>query len=118
MLDQRLSDSLVSRLPDYVDKDVCATYYGNVLFLTHIFENGFLFGFWSHSPWGTTRDQEQGWAVLDREGNIIDGCETRTMGPSAGNDFNLWRKCMIEQYGKRTRLCDENGEMIWKITEV
>lgn len=113
----QLSDKVRKLLPEKLqDLDVVAD--GVHIFLTNVFKDGCVLGFWSHSPWGCVHDQEQGWAVLDKNLNIIAECETRTSGQSAGNDFRKWRTEQKEIHGSSFKLSREfENEAIWRITD-
>ena len=88
----------------------------NLYFLTLKFKDGCLLGFYSHSPWGSTRDQERGWVVIDpKKKEVIDECETYYCGPT-GNDFAKWRKKQTEIHGRGTLLLDDMDER-WKMNE-
>lgn len=88
----------------------------NLIFLQARFKNGFFLGFWSHSPWGTCHDQEQGWAVINPQTlEVVDHCETKHYGVSTG-EFREWRKEMTSQYGKSNLLRNFSGEVEWKIS--
>lgn len=88
----------------------------NLFFLTLKFKDGCLLGFYSHSPWGTTRDQERGWVVIDpKKKEVIDECETYSHG-QAGNDFWKWRKKQTKVHGKGTLLLNDMDEQ-WKMNE-
>lgn len=88
----------------------------SLIFLQARFDNGFFIGFWSHSPWGTTHDQEQGWAIINPETlGIIDYCETKYLGNSIVG-FREWRKKMTSKYGKSTFIRNCSGEVEWKIS--
>lgn len=91
-------------------KDLSASVDKELFFLTNIFTDGSFLGFWSHSPWGLCRDQEQGWVVLSPELEVLDTCETRTSGRSAGNNFAKWRKRQTMEHGKSHKLMEEFGE--------
>lgn len=113
-----LKESTKKMLPDSTPCDLVAQLDGNSLFLTHVFKGGFILGFWSHSPWGTCNDQEQGWALLDSSFKEVTSCETKTMGLSAGNDFLKWRRKIKDEYGKATKLSYHwDNCLIWKISE-
>lgn len=89
-----------------------------LFFLTNVFKDGSFLGFWSHSPWGTCHDKEQGWCILSPELEILDTCETLTDGQPAGNDFREWRKNLTEEHGKSFKLKAEwETEQFWKITD-
>lgn len=89
----------------------------HLYFLTLRFKDECLLGFYSHSPWGTTRDQERGWVVIDpKTKEVIDECETYYFG-SSGNDFAKWRKKQTEIHGKGTLLSDEFDSR-WKMNEM
>ena len=97
-------------------KDLTASVDGELFFLTNVFADSSLLGFWSHSPWGTTRDQEQGWVVLSKDLEVISSCETRTSGQNAGNDFRAWRRDQKLIHGRSFKLCpDWDNESFWKI---
>jgi len=88
----------------------------NLYFLTLKFKDRCLLGFYSHSPWGTTRDQERGWVVIDpKKKEVIDTCETCYFG-STGKNFAKWRKNQTEIHGKGTLLLDNMDER-WKMSE-
>jgi hypothetical protein len=88
----------------------------NLIFLQARFKNGFFLGFWSHSPWGTSHDQEQGWAVINPHTlEVVDYCETKCGGKSSG-EFREWRKKMTSQYGKSNLIRNFSGEVEWKIS--
>lgn len=110
------------RLPQSLqNSDLCLSVdnTSGMVFLTHIFKDGCLLGFWSHSPWGTCTNQETGWAVLDPNATrVLDKCEIKSFGMSAGNDFKEWRRRMKELHGSATKLADEHTmETFWKISE-
>jgi len=94
---------------------------GDLVFLTKVYKSGdtfFLLGFYSHSPCGNVRDQEQGWMLINYETmEIVDEINTRSMGRSTG-EFKEWYKNLGEQYGKAQYLLNELGEKEWKITDV
>ena len=105
-------------LPGWVKEDLTTDWGRHLLFLTHVFKDGEVMGFWSHSPWGRETDQEQGWVIIDKDGTLIDQCATRTNGEPAGEGFRDWLKFTIKHYGKRTKLCPEwENKLIWKISE-
>lgn len=91
---------------------------GVLIFLTARFnDSGFFYGFWTHSPCGLTRDQEQGYVVIDPVRlEIIETCESKTFGRHTG-EIKSWRKDITEMYGKQTKLTDLSGEMVWKISD-
>lgn len=94
-----------------VDGETC-------LFLKGKFADGFLLAFWSHSPCGCVRDQEQGYALIDCDTQeIINQCETVTIGMPAGEDFRSWLKEQKEEHGKLKYFTDGHGRHIWKITD-
>lgn len=65
---------------------------GSLIFLTGRFKTGHFLGFWSENPCSTTSDQDKGWAVINPETlEIVDECETRSMGFWSGN-FSEWKK--------------------------
>lgn len=86
-------------------------------FLTNVFKDGSFLGFWSHSPWGRSRNQEQGWVVLSPNLEILDSCETRTSGMPAGNDFRKWRKQQTQEHGKSSKIMYDFGEQMWKMSD-
>jgi len=91
---------------------------GDLVFLTKVYKGGFLLGFYSHSPCGNVRDQEQGWMLIDSNTmQIIDEVSTRCNGQSTG-EFKEWYKRIGETYGKAQYLVNELGDREWKITEV
>lgn len=99
-------------------EDLVASTQNGLYFLTGIFKNGYLLGFWSHSSWGNVHDQEQGWVILSPKLDVVSSCETRTMGGSAGNDFKKWRNNQKENYGKLTKFADEfSNESFWRIKD-
>lgn len=115
-----LSEKTRARLPEFVSSDLTHSEGkgGDIIFLTHVFKDGFLLGFWSHSPWGRVNNMEKGWAVINLDGKIEDMCATVTNGEPAQEDFREWRKDQKELHGAATKLCEEfTGEMIWKLTE-
>lgn len=88
----------------------------DLIFLQARFKNGFFLGFWSHSPWGTCHDKEQGWAVINPQTlEVVDYCETKCSGASGG-EFREWRKKMTLQYGKSNLLRNFSGDVEWKIS--
>lgn len=101
-----------------LDPDLCVETGNEIIYLTNVFKDGFLLGFWSHSPWGHLHDQETGWILFDQDLVAIEICETRTMGLPAGNDWRSWRKEITRIHGKSYRLAPEwGGEQFWKITD-
>lgn len=91
---------------------------GDLVFLTKVYKGGFLLGFYTHSPCGSVRDQEQGWMLIDSSTmQIIDEVSTRSNGQSTG-EFKKWQKRISATYGKAQYLVNELGEREWKITEV
>lgn len=89
-----------------------------LLFLTKVYSSRYLLGYWSHSPCGTTRDQEQGWMLIDYDKMVVvDDLETRTMGRQTG-EYRDWYKNIGTQYGKAKYLVDKYGDRPWKITEI
>ena len=112
-----LKEATANRLPKFVDDDLCADFGGDLLFITGVFNNGFVIGFWSHSPWGNTRNQDRGWAVLDADGAFVSSCATFYHGHTHDN-FREWRESVSRRFGKATKLCDEfSGETLWKMSE-
>lgn len=109
--------NLVLKTSPNIDKDLAVTTNeDSLLFLTNIFKDGCFLGFWSHSPRGNCYDQEQGWAVINSELQILDSCETKTMGQNAGNNFRKWRKEQSQIHGKSFKLKPEwENESFWKI---
>ncbi len=88
----------------------------DLIFLQARFKNGFFLGFWSHSPWGTCHDQEQGYAVVNPETlEVVEYCETKCYGVSSGK-FREWRREMTLKYGKSTLLRNFSGDLEWKIS--
>lgn len=90
---------------------------GDLIFLTHVFENGNVMGFWTHSPCGNTRDQEQGNMVLSPSGKTIDYVPTREYGqtPVGHEPFKEWRQRMKEDNGKAIKLSHgADGVLIWR----
>lgn len=91
---------------------------GETIFLTKVYKGGQLLGFYSHSPWGTTRDQEQGWQLIDSNTlEILEEIQTRSMGRHTGG-FIDWYVEIGKIYGKSQHLVNEAGDRVWKITEV
>lgn len=96
----------------------CSGVHG-LIFLTGRLATGHFIGFWSHSPWSTTENQEKGWAIIDPEKmEIIDTCETRSSGNWCG-DFRAWRKKIKGQFGKMTILHDgmDTNKPVWRMSE-
>lgn len=90
----------------------------SLIFLTNVFRNGFVLGFWSCSPWGNVRNQERGWALIDTEKmEVVDMCQTLADGQPAGDDFACWRHRVKLEHGRSQFLLDEFGDRIWKMTE-
>lgn len=101
-----------------ISEDLTASVDGRLIFLTNVFEDGCVLGFWSHSPWGNTHNQEEGWAVLSVKGEVLSSCETKTSGLPSGNDFKKWRSEQRWNHGKSFKLCPEwENENFWKITD-
>ena len=93
------------------------TDFHKTLFLTHVFKDGSLLAFWSHSPWGTCNDQEQGTILLSSDLEEIDSIATRMHGESQGG-FKQWRANVKEMKGGAKKIADEiTGELIWKKSE-
>lgn len=93
-------------------------YSGNLVFLTKVYKSGHLLGFYSHSPCGNVRDQEQGWMLINGHTlEVVDECYTRSNGRSTG-EFTAWYKQIGETYGKAQYLLNSLGEKEWKITDV
>lgn len=89
-----------------------------VIFLTGRFQDGYMLGFWSQNPWGTTRNKDRGWAVINTEEmEIVEECEILSSGNPMGNDFTAWRKRMKDEHGKLTIFIDSSGDRVWKMTE-
>jgi len=55
--------------------------------------------------------------VLSPELEVLDTCETRTSGRSAGNNFMGWRKMVTMEHGKSHKLMEEFGEQFWKMSD-
>ena len=88
-----------------------------LFFLTGRYKNGFFLGFYSRDPWGTTRDREQGWGVIDPyKLELVESCESKSYGQYTGEAVHC-KKRWKEKYGKLTKLTDVSGEPHWKITE-
>ncbi len=114
----QLSEKLQKRLPESIDKDLSISTDHGIIFLTNVFKDGHLLGFWSHSPWGNQHDQEVGWAVLNPDLKVVDTCETKTMGSPAGNDFRRWRWEQKLQHGPASKLTREfENECIWRLQD-
>lgn len=91
---------------------------GELIFLTKVFKDGTLMGFWSHSPWGTCHDKEQGWALVNPETmTILDSFATLEDGVRQGG-FKDWFADLKVDHGKANFLVNEWGDRVWKITEV
>ena len=119
-----LRDSTLVMLPDGIKTDLTVSNKFGLFFLTNVFRDGCLLGFWSHSPWGRCTDQEKGWVVLDRELNIVSECETKafTNDPQGcletGVGFSQWRANQKKLHGSALKLCDDiTGESFWKMSE-
>lgn len=103
-------------LPDWAkDGDLSVSIGGELFFLTNVFKDGHVLGFWSHSPCGRVHDQEQGWALISPDKKVVDSCETKSYGMPAGNDFRQWRRAITAEYGKSKKLTDRCGSQFWKI---
>lgn len=90
---------------------------GLLIYLTGFFRNGNLIGFWSHSPWGTCHDQEQGWCIINSNTlEVVDMCESKTSGASTGL-IRQWRKKVKEENGPAKKLLNDWDEQEWKITD-
>lgn len=101
-----------------ISNDLTVVVDNELIFLTGIFKNGFVIGFWSHSPWGTTRDKEQGWVIISDKMEVVSSCTTKTDGGTAGENFKDWRSEQKKEFGSATKLCEEfSNELIWKIGE-
>jgi len=102
---------------DYIkiDNDNTVSISGEVFFLTHKHKDGHYMGFYSHSPWGNVRDQEQGWVVLSPELEEVGRIETRTSGICSGLGWAKWVAIQIDIHGPRKKLYDEFGNQ-WRIT--
>jgi hypothetical protein len=103
-----------------LSEDLTITCEGELFFLTNVFKDGSFLGFWTHSPWGTCHDQEQGWAVFSKEIKMISSFETKTGGQSTSDGFGgfrEWRKIETEIHGKSKKLKPEwDNENFWKIS--
>lgn len=90
---------------------------GELLYLTGRYKNGLFLGFYTRSPWGTTKDREQGWGLIDPyELKVVDMCESKTDGRYTG-DTRDWKAKTREENGKLTKLTDHSGDLVWKITD-
>lgn len=90
---------------------------GELLFLTKVFQDGMLLGFWSHSPWGTTRNKEEGWAIINPNTmEMVDHVCTLDSGTRTG-EFKEWSLNLKLEHGKANFLVNEHGDREWKITE-
>ena len=119
-----LKDSTRALLPKDIDKDLAVTTTGGEsIFLTGVFKNGNMIGFWSHSPWGRVRDQQQGWMVIDKDLNHIDSITTFSDGVSGqglgeNETFNEWRSRIKQENGKSIKLCPEwDNECFWRMQD-
>jgi len=120
-LPENLLESCKPRKTEHgkLDRDLtvsCGRAGSETYFLTNVFKDGSLLGFWSHSPWGYCKDQEKGWVVFNKELEMISYCETVSQGRSAGEDWRTWRKEQTKLHGKSKRITD-GTENIWKIAE-
>ena len=114
MIDQ-LKDSTKNLLPKIVSNDLTIVVDGSLIFLTHVFKSGHIMGFYSHSPWGSCHDKEQGNLVIDPKGNCVEIIETKIDGMKGGEDFKEWRAMVKECYGKAIKLTPEGeNELFWK----
>lgn len=88
-----------------------------MIYLTEKFKNGFFLGFWTHSPWGGTTDQEKGWAIINPITlEVEEDIATRSGGIwCPRGEFSKWRKSIKEKYGKSKILLDGFGERPWKM---
>ena len=119
-----LKDSTRALLPKDIDKDLAVTTAGGeTIFLTGVFKNGNMLGFWSHSPWGRVRDQQQGWMVIDKELNEIDEIKTRDFEACREalgqfETFAQWRSRIKSENGRAFKLCPEwNNECFWRMED-
>lgn len=90
---------------------------GSLIFLTHVYENGFLLGFRSANPCGTCSDLDQSWVVIDT-----------TKGEQEAEydikSYGFWNTGIKEQkhewqkkYGNTSLLKDEYNERKWKLSD-
>jgi len=110
--------SLYNELDESVfDKDLTVkTDQGESLYLTNVFKGGYAIGFWSHSPWGCVRDQEQGWVLVDSKGKELTRCATRVNGENPNEGYRDWRRKITMTYGKSKKLCPEwENACCWKL---
>lgn len=112
-----MDQKIVDRLPPSLNDDLTVNSDLGVLFMTHIFSDGNMLGFWSHSPWGTCHDQEVGWAVVNENLEVIDSCATLDNGYRMG-DIKGWLQSKIQLHGKRTKLKPKYElEGFWRLSD-
>ena len=86
--------------------------------LTGVFDNGYFLGFWSHSPWGTCHDREQGWVVVSKDLKIVRKITTKSDYPFKKRSYKEWRKKVKAQFGTAHQLKHEySDDLIWNIAE-
>lgn len=111
-----LAEETAKLLPKNTPEDLAVVTTDPIIYLTGVFKNGFVIGFWTQSPWGHTTDQDRGWAILDTNLQIIDSCQSYDFGPT--HQIREWRHSVKEEYGTAKKLCDEySGEQFWKLSE-
>lgn len=115
---EQLLNKIRSLLPEKVGEDLTITVDGELIFLTHVFENGSVLGFWSHSPWGRVSDGEQGWMIISKELEQLGAITSKTNHERSGEDIRKWKSSLRLHHGKSFKLKPEwNNESFWKITE-
>lgn len=117
---QDLREAIAKMLPDHVDDDLTSTPQ-DIIFLANVFKDGVTMGFWSHSPWGRVHNTEEGWAVLDKNGDVVEEYVTKSHLQSNETDetFAEWRSRIRDTFGKSKRLCDEfTLENFWRLADV
>ena len=113
-----LRADVAALIPTCVSDDLTVNVDGVAIFLTNVFKDGTLLGFWSHSPCGRVQDQEVGWMLISPTGECLDSVETRSYGVSPGQDYKRWRAAIRKEHGSSKRLCDEfTLENIWRLAD-
>jgi hypothetical protein len=111
---ERLSTKTRKMLSEHVPSDLAVSTDSHIVYLTNVFKNGYVMGWYSHSPWGCVHDREQGWCLFNEEMQIIDEVASLSDGMTAGEDVAGWKTDVKQMYGRSKRLLDEGTlENIW-----
>ena len=91
---------------------------GRLYFLTHEFKDGCFLGYWSGCPRGCVHDQDRGWVVISKKGELLESLQTYESGPVprfGDESFADWRKRQKLEHGLAKGLKDTQGNQMWKM---